>query len=783
MALKLNNELGIKKKDKIESYLFLDEGETAKEYISRMTAAIKKHLKDVSIDTMVIEFQTLLDASDFDMEDKSLRKCIDELISAVKEGVKTAPIYVIKTYIPECYETRGTISANPNYAEETEKVSSVNLLEAYFASETGAVLINSTEDYIYKKRSGYKLNYWTYEDECYKALSKEIKSGIKTERHAPEVIENRERFTGIGRAASSWYITDLYDLVKELLDSGKMDDESLAEKCDAFAEDLKKKYQENHIVLLDMKNLEIRLGDDNVIYKNPAKDMPEIEKLSDNALIVLKEKLSCYSIEISGLFIPEYRDDERPEYGAEYEKEVTRIVKYLISKKPLNKVIDKVDGSVRAGYLLKLRVFNSDSLLQTIYDTPLDKIVLSLPSYVMRRNIKTVAKWYQKDFSTREEISDSLSFTLNKELKKYIGNAAADELLIIPELPECYIDEPWLGHVREYKDPVPVAPQPYMIGEVEDTIEKVNSLITPDSLAFVLVTDIHYKSVNKKSKKPTDITYQRMLANMKAVLDKTYVSFVLNLGDDTDGNYIDMYDLRMVSKYVTEGLLGLNKPYYRVLGNHDTNHYAKKLLDVETMRKYYLDYLDRYDNLVFNPDSDGTEYYLDIPEKNIRMIVLNTQYGEIFAYSASTGRWLNEVALDTDYTILLAEHLSCITTMNMNASPIKNRETVKRALKDHKRSPIIQLCGHSHCDYSFTDGDPKYSPWLTVFCNLQRCTRRRQYDIGDITVGHTGGKFGCPHRTGETLSEDCWEVVVINPSKRKINLVRFGAGEDREFSY
>lgn len=32
-------------------------------------------------------------------------------------------------------------------------------------------------------------------------------------------------------------------------------------------------------------------------------------------------------------------------------------------------------------------------------------------------------------------------------------------------------------------------------------------------------------------------------------------------------------------------------------------------------------------------------------------------------------------------------------------------------------------------------------------------------------------------------TEQAWDVVVIRPTSRKINLIRFGAGVDREFSY
>jgi hypothetical protein len=45
------------------------------------------------------------------------------------------------------------------------------------------------------------------------------------------------------------------------------------------------------------------------------------------------------------------------------------------------------------------------------------------------------------------------------------------------------------------------------------------------------------------------------------------------------------------------------------------------------------------------------------------------------------------------------------------------------------------------------------------------------------------GKALAPERKLNTASEDLWDVLVIRPQSRKINTVRFGAGDDREWSY
>ena len=79
--------------------------------------------------------------------------------------------------------------------------------------------------------------------------------------------------------------------------------------------------------------------------------------------------------------------------------------------------------------------------------------------------------------------------------------------------------------------------------------------------------------------------------------------------------------------------------------------------------------------------------------------------------------------------------------------------------------------GHNHVDAAFT------SPDLSIMTNCQRF----ENENGNPALWASGATK--PPRQLGTASEDCWDVVVIRPQSRKINMVRFRAGEDREFSY
>ena len=129
--------------------------------------------------------------------------------------------------------------------------------------------------------------------------------------------------------------------------------------------------------------------------------------------------------------------------------------------------------------------------------------------------------------------------------------------------------------------------------------------------------------------------------------------------------------------------------------------------------------------------------------------------------------------------MLLAVHFSAIPTQNYSAKNPTNSSQIRSALQAFVDGggTLIQLSGHSHADYHFT------SPWLAIFST---CAKFESVDVNSEEHQKITGYEGTivsPERIERTASEDAWSVVVVRPQARKINLVRFGAGEDREFTF
>lgn len=91
---------------------------------------------------------------------------------------------------------------------------------------------------------------------------------------------------------------------------------------------------------------------------------------------------------------------------------------------------------------------------------------------------------------------------------------------------------------------------------------------------------------------------------------------------------------------------------------------------------------------------------------------------------------------------------------------------------------LIQLQGHSHVDVSFE------TPWLAIASCCQKFSNPDTSSAGyQAITGYDELGLVSPTRTSDTATADCWSIVIVRPTARKINLVRFGAGNDREYSF
>ena len=306
----------------------------------------------------------------------------------------------------------------------------------------------------------------------------------------------------------------------------------------------------------------------------------------------------------------------------------------------------------------------------------------------------------------------------------------------------------------------------YYVDEMADTIASVRNVLTEPCLVFPLFTDSHYKV---SAEKPDSIF--DCIKNIKHFTERVKCDFISNLGDNTEGDTDQNTTLSRCDS-INEKMLTINVPYHQCIGNHDDNRYNSAF----DLGQIYRAYISNTKNVYFDNTMNGTNYYRDFDDLKIRCIWLNAQNNGSYGYSNETVTWFTSEALNTpnNYNIIVFTHIDPIASHNYNNKSIANSTSIDNAIKSYEtdtKHVIALFSGHNHYDNAWSE------PYLSITTNCQKF----ENENGDPNLWADGSIK--PTRTVGTATEDCWDVVIVRPISKKINMVRFGAGEDRAFTY
>lgn len=308
----------------------------------------------------------------------------------------------------------------------------------------------------------------------------------------------------------------------------------------------------------------------------------------------------------------------------------------------------------------------------------------------------------------------------------------------------------------------------YYVTELLDTVTKVRALNDEPSLVFPLITDIHRYSIDWQN-------FNRSIENMIAFNKYVKCDFIINLGDTMDGN-ISMNDSLTLAYNTTEQFLNTGIPYYFVNGNHDTNYKHSEVFDI---KQNYKALFTATKNVVINPETYGTDYYVDFNGIGVRLICLNACNVMVqipYAYGSSTAEWLAN-ALDPKYKIILCEHLSSIASQDYNNKAPANNEAITSVIQSfvNNGGSLVQFTGHTHADIAFV------SPWISI---VQAAARLATVPVSDAGIQKITGyidTISAETRTPFTVSEDLWSICIYKPISNVVHTIRFGSGKDRHF--
>lgn len=298
----------------------------------------------------------------------------------------------------------------------------------------------------------------------------------------------------------------------------------------------------------------------------------------------------------------------------------------------------------------------------------------------------------------------------------------------------------------------PYQEKEYYKQEIKLTADTVKHKCDRDSLVFGLMTDSHYV-INGG--------WEDSVANLRAVHKKVHFDAMIHLGDLTDG----MVPLDITKEYaevVMKDLNSLSVPVYLTLGNHDSNYFRKnpEWMTREEQSQYYL-------------NRDNPWYYVDFAAQKLRCLFLYSfDHNETIRYGfpMEETEWVRMILKETpdDFSVLVFAHVPLLPAMHFWSDQIRNSDKMLKILEEyveHGGTILAYVHGHNHADQVFSG---KKFPIVSVGCAKCEDFKDKKPE-GSVTYDRELG----------TVSQELWDVMIVNTAEGKLDFVRFGAGEDR----
>jgi len=299
--------------------------------------------------------------------------------------------------------------------------------------------------------------------------------------------------------------------------------------------------------------------------------------------------------------------------------------------------------------------------------------------------------------------------------------------------------------------------------EINKTIRDIMNIKEDGDLCFALLTN----SFNSDQGIDT-------CENIRAVDNEVNFDFVCHMG-----NYINGNNPRRPSMEVLGSEFDMYKGAIKsgVLhiccgetdGWRDERYIGQLALNIMTDSDWYeaTSFVDAY-----SERQEGKSYYYsDIPQKNTRLIFLNSYFSQhdteiefhqkYIGIDANQAKWLTQTALcnTAGKNVLIFSH----------RIPNSRFETGKDQFvyKGNSTEPILALWQKAK------------KSGANVVCHFGGAYGiDENISVGGINFAVIGSQLAKDRELG-TVNQDLWDAVVVKSKERKLYLFRFGAGEDR----
>jgi predicted phosphodiesterase len=312
----------------------------------------------------------------------------------------------------------------------------------------------------------------------------------------------------------------------------------------------------------------------------------------------------------------------------------------------------------------------------------------------------------------------------------------------------------------------PARDRSFLIAEADCVVRRICEKRREDALAFALLSDTHI-TVNG--------TFGDTISSLKAVHERAGFDGVIFLGDLTDGMVTAAATRRYAADAICE-LRSLGVPLYTVIGNHDANYFAGNP-EPFSIREQCALYLAHADDYVVR-EADSPWYYADFPEHGLRFVFLHSFDGreEVrYGFSDECLLWLRDTLATAPRgaNIVVFSHLTPLVELQYWTDRIRGGDELAGILEAHNARPdagdiLAYINGHNHADQIY---EGLSFPIVSVGCAKTECFAEYK-PVGSHT----------PSRRLGDASQELWDALLISPSEKRLDFIRFGAGGDRTVS-
>lgn len=302
--------------------------------------------------------------------------------------------------------------------------------------------------------------------------------------------------------------------------------------------------------------------------------------------------------------------------------------------------------------------------------------------------------------------------------------------------------------------------------ETEDSVQKIQR---KEALTLFLLSDSHYTVGG---------TWETTIGNIRRVNRRIKADGCIHLGDATDGLGSAECNGEIV-KAMQRDFEEIKLPLYYVIGNHDWNYFRNnpdRLNRTQMYDLYLRNHLGKLDANVEKREAGEAKlwYHIDDSMHSLRMIFLDSfdasekvRYG----FSGKELDWLEGLLEQTPenwYTIVFS-HVPPVPRLHYWSDEIRGSIRLTAMLRRYQRRSGNRLMGfihgHNHADQiDLREG----FPIISIGCAKCEYFEDKKPE-GSYTY----------YREWNTVSQELWDVLVINTREERLDFIRFGAGENR----